>query len=166
MRRVRPSTWLLLEVIVVLGSVLAWQQRREARLRAALQQYRSWYPNEILIRFQGPVPSLDWPDEAPLGEVIEQIKLRTRWRRLPRGVPIEVDLAGLRQVGQSMRSPVPRPPANDDLSLGKKLQTVLAPLGLACEVKETCILITSWCAADADPTRLDLTNGTRSRRIE
>jgi hypothetical protein len=87
---------------------------------------------------------LDWPDGTPLGAAIERIKRQTRNFPSPflQGIPMYVDPDGLREASQSLGSPVKAPPS-ENLSFRTKLKFVLEPLGLACEVKDAAIVITS-----------------------
>ena len=68
------------------------------------------------------------------------------------GLPILVDPEGLREAGQSLSSPVAAPPADEPgvpaRSLRQQLQMILEPLGLAAEVKEGAIVITSRARVD------------------
>jgi hypothetical protein len=148
--RMRWSTLLIVVAISALGSIFMLQQRREERLREALALYKVRSHESVVARLHNWAPSLDWPDETPLADVIEQIKLDTRngWPRFPIGVPIVIDPVGLGDAGRSLSSPVQRPPVDQELSLGRKLQTVLKPLGLACQVKDATIVITSERMAD------------------
>jgi hypothetical protein len=152
MKPIRPSLVLLLVVILVLGYALTAQQRRVARLRSALARYKSQAHGQVIARLGAGAKiakGMDWPEGTPLSEVIEQIKSATsRPREFPNGIPIYVDLDGLRQAGRSLDSPVRQPPADDRLSLGKKLQIILEPLGLACQVKDASVVITSQGMVD------------------
>jgi hypothetical protein len=147
LRRIRPITVLLVVLILVLGYSLVVRQRREARLRAALAVYKG--RNQVAlagimknrIRF-------GWPDGTPLSGAIDEIKLVTNGGSgFSKGLPIVVEADGLREAGQSLDSPVKAPPDDDNppdcLPLGQKLRIVLEPLGLAAEVKDGVIVITS-----------------------
>jgi hypothetical protein len=144
-RRIPWSTLLFLFAIVTLGYIFMLQQRKEERLRAALALYKSRSHGKVATRLRSSAANVNWPDQTPLGEVLEKIKLATRtgFPRFPLGVPIVIDPVGLEVAGRSLDSPVQQPPADQDFSLGRKLQTVLKPLGLACEVKNATIVITS-----------------------
>lgn len=144
-RRIHWSTLLVLFAIVLLGCIFTLQQRKVERLRAALTVYKNGSHDRVVARLHNWAPNLDWPDQASLGEVIEQIKISTRREspRFPLGVPVTIDPVGLEEAGRSLSSPVRRPPADQELSLGRKLQTVLEPLGLACQVKDATIVITA-----------------------
>jgi hypothetical protein len=115
LRRIRPVTVLLLALIVVLGYSLAVQQRREARLRAALAVYEG--RNQVTLSEymrRGPAP-LKWPDGTPLSEAIDEIKQRTIGQfGFSNGIPILIDADGLREARQSLDSPVKAPPADDN----------------------------------------------------
>jgi hypothetical protein len=147
MKRVRPVTVILLALILVLGYSLAVRQRREARLRAALALYKKRATGEI-VRLRGDLIPTGWPEGTTLAEVIEDIKHAPCFSRdYPKGLPILVDPDGLREAGQSLSSPVPAPPPDDPnaqpLKLREKLRIILDPLGLAAEVKDGAIVITS-----------------------
>ena len=144
-RRIPWSTLLVLFAIVTLGCIFLLQQRKEERLRVALALYKSRSHGKVATRLRSRAKHLNWPDQTPLGEVLEKVKLDTRggFPRFPLGVPIVIDPVGLAMAGRSLDSPVQQPPADQDFSLGKKLQIVLKPLGLACEVKNATIVITS-----------------------
>jgi hypothetical protein len=151
MKRIRLGSVLLLVVLVVLGCALIVQQRREERLRAALAAYQSRSQGAI-VRIMGDSLPLDWQDDTSLEEVIELISLGTsnRWDSFPKGVPIFVDPVALRQAGKTLKSPVKAPPQDDEepLTFRLKLRAVLEPLGLACQVKEGALLITSRGTVD------------------
>jgi hypothetical protein len=140
------STLVLLIAIAALPSVVIAQQRKEARLEAALAHYKS-RSHGLVVQCIDQMAILNWPDESPLGEVVEQIKMCTTGRRprvnFPAGIPIAVDPVGLERAGRSLRSPVPSPPSDPGLTLGEKLRTVLEPLGLACDVKDASLVITA-----------------------
>jgi hypothetical protein len=145
-KHVQPSTVILLAAIVVLGSLLVIEERKAARLRAALTYYKSRSHERVVDRLQWRT-FLHWPDDSPLEEVIEQIKLSTAaprgWPNFPLGVPVEVDPIGLERAGRSLSSPVPSPPAGVNLTLAEKLRAVLEPLGLACEARDASLVITA-----------------------
>jgi hypothetical protein len=147
-KRIRFTDVLLLIVIFVLGYALDVQQRKEVRLRAALAQYKNRSHGEV-VRSMGLVFPLDWPYGTLLSEAIDRITKQTAgYRNLHlQRIPIYVDPDGLREAGQSLASRVKAPPSGN-LTFRKKLQAVLDPLGLACEVKDAAILITC-------PSRLD-----------
>jgi hypothetical protein len=90
---------------------------------------------------------LQWADNRPLAEVVEQIRLTTSvskgYSLFPLGIPITVDPIGLERAGRSLSSPVPGPPADPQLTLGQKLKAVLEPLGLACDVRDASVVITA-----------------------
>jgi hypothetical protein len=146
MKHIRPSTVFLVGAIVVLGSVLVIEERKAARLRAALIDYKSRSHERVVDQLRRKA-SLQWADDSPLQEVIEQIKVNTvatrGWPNFPLGVPVEVDPIGLERAGRSLSSPVPSPPADVNMTLGEKLQLVLEPLGLACEARDAALVITA-----------------------
>jgi hypothetical protein len=136
---------LVVVAVLALGGTLLVQQRRVERLRAALALYKRHSHKKVVAKLSSPAPGLDWPDETPLAEVIEQIKLNTQSGapQFSLVVPVVIDPVGLEQAGMALSSRVQRPPPGPDLSLGKKLLTVLKPLGLAYQVKDATIVITS-----------------------
>jgi hypothetical protein len=152
MKRIQPVTVLLLALIVVLGYSLVTRQRREARLREALALYKERATRQIADIMDWAI-GLDWPDDTPLGEAIEVVKASIpEHTGLPKGPPLLIDPDGLREAGQSLKSPVKAPPPDDPngklLSMREKLRIILEPLGLAAEVKNGAIIITSRRRAD------------------
>jgi hypothetical protein len=147
MKRIRPVTVLLLALIVVLGYSLAMRQRREARLRAALALYKQRAAGDLRLVMDH-YPGLDWPEGTSLGEVVGRIGAGN-WTRqyFPRGIPLIIDPDGLREAGQTLDSPVMAPPKDPTtgrpLSLRQQLRIVLEPPGLAAEIKDGAIVITS-----------------------
>src|SRR4051812_11356276 len=87
MRRLKLSTLILLIVILALGFALVVQQRREARLRSALELYRDRGQEKILDHLAGS-SALTYPDGSTLEDLLKQIKNQTRGIRLPGGIPI------------------------------------------------------------------------------
>jgi hypothetical protein len=121
----RPIPWstlLVLFAIVTLGCIFLLQQRKEERLRAALALYKSRSHGKVATRLRSWAKNLNWPDQTPLGEVLEKIKLDTRsgFPRFPLGVPIVIDPVGLEMAGRSLNSPVQQPPADQHFLPGKK----------------------------------------------
>jgi hypothetical protein len=157
MKRIRPVTVLLVALILFLGYTLVVGQRREARLREALALYRS--RNQVqLERFLRTAPlQFGWPNGTPLSQAIDEIRVvTTGLTAFSNGLPIVVDADGLREAGQSLGSPLGPPPPDNltgggsaggqspvILPLGEKLRIVLEPLGLAAEVKDGVVVITS-----------------------
>ena len=154
MKRIRPVTVLFLALILVLGYSLVIRQRREARLRAALALYKGRATGEIagLMEPIDPLDRPDWPKDTPLAEVIGRIKnarppgvsRRAPHPRRPGRAPGGRAVAGLADGGAAARrrSPAAAP-------LGEKLRILLEPLGLAAEVKDGAIVITSRARAEA-----------------
>jgi hypothetical protein len=154
MRRVQAGTLILLLIIVALGYGLVVHQRREGRLRAALALYKRRSHQGFVRVLNRPV-ILELPDEFSLGELIEEIKVRTHWPGLPNGLPIFIDAPGLREAGESLTSLVQEPPSEEPLPLLEHLRLMLEPLGLGYQVKDGAILITSRKAVDAAPASWD-----------
>jgi hypothetical protein len=145
--RLSRSNMVLLIVIAGLGFVTFVELRKEARLQAALARYKGRAHDQLVERLDWSAKLLNWPDQSPLAEVVEQIKVATSgpgWTRdFPLGIPVAVDPIGLEHAGQSLSSPVHSPPGDPDLTLGEKLRIVLEPLGLACDVKDATLVITA-----------------------
>jgi len=145
-KHIRLATVLLVVAIMVLGFRAVREEHKAARLRDALVYYKSRSHERVADRLRGKA-SLQWADDCPLEEVVEQIRLATAvskgWPLFPLGIPIEVDPIGLERAGRSLSSPVPSPPADVDLTLGEKLRAVLEPLGLACDVRDASLVITA-----------------------
>jgi type II secretory pathway pseudopilin PulG len=147
MKRIRPGIVILLIVIAVLGSALIVQQRREARLREALVAYQSRKRRQILRLLDHRIP-IDWPESTTLEDTIALIKYPTRlWPySMPQtGIPILVDPEALRKVGKTLKSTVKGLPTDPDrtVTFRQKLRSVLEPMGLAHEVKDGAIMITT-----------------------
>jgi hypothetical protein len=153
MKRVRLVTVLLLALILVLGYTLVIRQRREVRLRAVLALYKSRNQVQLERILHTAGIRFGWPDGTPLSEAIDEIEqVTTGVFGFSKGLPIVVDADGLREAGQTLGSPMKPPPSDDPppgdplpkiLPLGEKLRIVLDPLGLAAEVKDGVIVITS-----------------------
>ena len=145
--RLARSSIVLLVAIAIMSVVTFVEQRREARLRAALARFKSRAHHLVVERLDWKAQRLYWPDQSPLAEVVEQIRVTTTGRGapvdFPLGLPVAVDPIGLERAGQSLSSPVHSPPSDPDLTLGEKLQTVLEPLGLACDVQDASLVITA-----------------------
>jgi hypothetical protein len=147
MKRIRPSTVVLLAMIAALGYAVAVAQHREGRLREALAVYQEKAGHDLhtaLVSFA----ALDWPDGTPLRVAIAEIeKSPTVAHLFPRGLPIVFDPDGLAEVGQTIDSPVSAPPKESiehrPLPLSRQLRAMLQPLGLDAELKQGTIVITA-----------------------
>jgi hypothetical protein len=144
--RLSRGNILLLIAIAIIACLIFVEQRKEARLRVALAHFKSRSHHLVIERLDWRAV-LNWPDQSPLSEVVEQVRIGTTGRGspidFPRGVPITVDLLGLERAGCSLSSPVHSPPGDPDLTLGEKLRAVLEPLGLACDVRDASLVITA-----------------------
>ncbi len=137
-------------LILVLGYALIRQQRKEARLRDALAAYKSRADQKIVGVLGGWMP-LGWPDGTPLEGAIQRIKSASsaggRSPSFPKGIPIYVDGEALRRTGKTLQSPVkaaaPDPVNTVGPTLREKLRSFLEPMGLAYEVKDGAIMITT-----------------------
>ncbi len=147
---IRLGTVLLLVVILVLGFALIQEQAREARLQAALRAYKSQSEGQIASAIGGWL-SVDWPEGTTLEEAIERIKYASRQSTsFPKGIPIYVDSDALRRAGKTLKSPVKGLPPDPGrkITFRQKLRSVLEPMGLAYEVKDGAIMITTPDAID------------------
>jgi hypothetical protein len=144
MKRIRLSTVLLLVVILVLGYVSIEAQRREARLRDALASYKIRSQGQIVRTLDEWLP-IDWPEGTSLEDAIERIRSRTStpWLPWPKGVPILVDPDALRRAGKTLKSPVKGLHPDERYTFRQKLRSVLEPMGLAYEVRDGAIIITT-----------------------
>jgi hypothetical protein len=158
MRKLRASRLALLAIIVALGYLSVVHHRHEARLRAALAHYKSRSDRSFARVLARPVV-LELPDQYTLGELIEEIKVRTHWTGLPNGLPIFVDGVGLREAGKSLTSLVQESTTEEPLPLLEHLRRMLEPMGLAYQVRDGAILITSRKAVEAAPASGDPVGG-------
>ena len=149
---------LLLLAILVLGFFVVAEQRREARLRAALAQFQSRHHARIYEVLSSSIPwvggasavPLKWGGRDSLSAVVGQLSLltgRLAGRRL--SLTVEIDPVGLEEAGQSLRSMVKLPPApSGEIALDEVLQQILKPNNLAWQVKDGTLTITSQKALD------------------
>jgi hypothetical protein len=144
MKRIRLSTVLLLAVILVLGYVSIAAQRREARLREALAAYQSLSQGKLVSTLGGR-GAIDWPEGTSLEDAIERIRTSasTPWLPWPNGIPILVDPDALRRAGKTLKSPVKGLHPDERYTFRQKLRSVLEPMGLAYEVRDGAIIITT-----------------------
>jgi len=160
-RRIRLSTFLLLMVAVALLVGLYDQRRRQALLLDRLSLYRNLGGEGIYDALKLPGGSLIYLDGATLDVVLKKIKVLTtknpKAPKLTAGMPFFVDPIGLQEAGVSMGSRVKRPPSADSLTLGEHLARILDPLGLAYQVKDGYVMITSKESLDV-PLREDETD--------
>jgi hypothetical protein len=159
MKRIHPGTVLLLALILVLAYSLVIRQRREARLREALALYKERAGGDLRLVMRSN-PPLEWPGGTPLGKAIKRIVDSPPARyRFPQGLPILVDPDGLREAGQTLDSPVQAPPKDaaigEPLPLRQQLRIILEPLGLAAEIKDGAIVITSRGRTDEPAADID-----------
>jgi hypothetical protein len=147
--RLRLSTLLLLIVIMALGFGLIVQQRKEARLQAALALYRNQAAETILETLEQPIV-LAYSNGMTLEDVLKQVKAVTRRPKLPSGVPIYIDPVGLQEAERTLSVPIKTAPPEGELSLREQLRRLLKPLGLAFSVQQGCLMITSEESLDAD----------------
>lgn len=148
MRRWNLRTLILVIVVFALGFALFAQQRREARLRSALDLYRDRGHERILDLLDEPL-ALSYPSDQSLEDVMKQIKTRTKGNRLPSGIPIYVDPIGLSEAGVTMSSPAKPAASPQDRTLGEELTQILEPLGLAWKAGGGFLMITSKESLDA-----------------
>jgi hypothetical protein len=142
-RSIRLSTLLLLIVVMALLFGLFALKRREAYLLDSLSYYRNERTEGIYDALSRPLDPM-YPDTARLDEVLKLIRKRTTGRpKLPTGIPIYVDPIGLQEAGTSLGSPVKKPLSLERPTLGEHLRRILEPLGLAYEVKDGYLMITS-----------------------
>jgi hypothetical protein len=102
-----------------------------------------------IVQVLGGWMPLNLPYGTPLEEAIRQIQTSSSrgWNPVfPKGVPVYVDLDALRRAGKTLKSPMKAPPpdpGNHTYTFRQKLRSVLEPMGLAYEVKDGAIMITT-----------------------
>jgi hypothetical protein len=154
MKRIRLSTLILLIVIVAMGFGLVAQQRREARLNAALSLYRDRANEAILEMLDQPI-AVDYTDKSTLDDVLKQIRVLSRGARLTKGIPIYIDPIGLQEAQQSLIAPIQAPFPRGDLPLREQLRRILKPLSLSFSVASGYLMITSEDSMDEETVELD-----------
>lgn len=102
---------------------------------------------DLLIKLDRPI-TLTFPDETPLEDVLKFIKEATSAGPGDPGVPIYVDPIGLEESGKTLRSPVTLDLRN--IPARTMLRLVLKQLGLAYQVKDGLVTITSEASLDED----------------
>jgi hypothetical protein len=149
-RSIRLSTLLLSMVVVALVFGLYVQKRREAQLQAALSFYRDPMTEAIYDALDHPL-GLTYPDEAPLEDVLKEIRQRTTGSpKLKTGIAIYVDPIGMQEAEKSMLSTINRPPSADTLTLGEHLTHILHRLQLAYVVRDGFLMVTSKGSLDVE----------------
>ena len=154
MKRLHLPTLLLLALIAGLGYFAVEGQRREARLRAALAMYQARAGKDLdwVMALRDLTP-WERPEDARLGDVVRWVReIPSANRVFPRGVPVLVDIEGLREAGQTLDSRLtalpPEPGSTPEVpDIREKLRIILDPLGLAAEVRGGAIVITSRARA-------------------
>ncbi len=152
-QRIRLGTFLLL--IAVVGALVGLyaQSRREADLRAAIATYRNPKSEGIIDALDGP-DLLSGHDDSTLDDVLKELKRRTTKNpnlpKIPAGIPIYVDPLGLQEAQVSLSSKVKQVQvyASGNASLGEHLWLLLDSVGLAYQVKDGFLMITSQDSLD------------------
>jgi hypothetical protein len=107
---------LVLVIALLIG--LYAQHLREARLQHAISVYRHYRTEGIIEALEQPI-ALAYGDDAPLDEVLKEIKKQTtknpKLRKIPTGIPIYVDPISLQETECSLNSTVNRPASADAL---------------------------------------------------
>jgi hypothetical protein len=142
-RRIRLSTLLFLIVVAAMLFGLYAMKRRQAQLLAALSLYRNPRTEGFYEALDQP-STLTYAEGATLDVVLRQIKAQfaTNPKTLT-SIPMYVDPIGLHEAGVRLNSPIKRPPSADTLALGEHLARILDSLGLAYQVKDGFLMITS-----------------------
>jgi hypothetical protein len=146
LRPIRLSTFLLLVLVIALLIALYAYRVREARLQDQIAVYRHYRTEGIIDALALPITTT-YADGASLNDALKDIKQRTtknpKLPKIPNGIAIYVDPVGLLEAERSMDSPVKRPAGADAMTLGEHLRRVLDPMGLAYEVKDGYLMITT-----------------------
>ena len=149
------GTAFLLLAILILGLLVAREQHRETRLKAALARFQNREHQEIystlnyatLDPTSSPLSLVSWGGNSSLETVLDHITaLTTRAPiRGPRRVlSVEVDATGLQETGLSLKSVAKLPAAPTDLiEIRAVVLQMLAPFDLAYQVKDGRLTITS-----------------------
>ena len=91
--------------------------------------------------------NVGWPQGTTLEDAIDRIQTMSSKRAasLPKGIPIYVDPEALQRTGKTLKSPMVGLPVDPQgrTRFREKLRTILEPMGLACEVKDGAIWITT-----------------------
>jgi hypothetical protein len=117
-------------------------ETKQAELQSivAEQQLADLAPTQaILAALAKPIP-MRFPHETPLEDVLKYIKSATAGPA-DTGIPIYVDPVGLHEAGKRMDSPVTLD--LEGVPLGTTLKFVLKQLGMAYEVRDGLLRITS-----------------------
>jgi hypothetical protein len=94
----------------------------------------------------GKLVPMSFPNETPLEDVIKYIRSATKGPNFSEGIPIYVDPLGLQEAVKTMASPVVLDVK--DVPLRTSLKVMLKQLGLAFEVKDGLLSITSQESID------------------
>ena len=153
------GTALLLLAILVLGLLVVKHQRREARLRAALVQFKRGAHEKMNDRFDvsylwagGAAIPFNWGSSDSFGTVIQHLTSLTR--RVPRmssriRLNVELDTAGLLEAGLTLHSRVQLPPApTHDTTVRELFEQILEPNDLAWHLHDETLTFTSRKALD------------------
>jgi hypothetical protein len=113
----------------ILRAQIIDREAQDRAIRAALEK-------PLALSFQ----------KAPLEDVLKFIKSSTKGDGLPNGLPIYIDPVGLQEAGKTMTSPVTV--ESGKAPLKDSLRTLLKALGLAYQVRDGLLTITSIEAND------------------
>jgi hypothetical protein len=147
------GTTFLLLAILVLGVLIAAQQRREARLREALAHFHGRTHEKIHSRLNNPIflkggvaaIPLNWGGTESLDVVLRELTIPTaRLAGRPRSFAVVIDPHGLLEAGLALQSTVqlPRVPKGE-LTFSELLAQILEPNGLAWKVEDGTLTFTS-----------------------
>jgi tetratricopeptide (TPR) repeat protein len=104
----------------------------------------------ILDALKQPI-SMPFPNETPIEEILNYIKTATQSERLPGGIPMYVDPAGLTEAEITMSSPVT---VNlEGVPLKTSLRLLLKQIGLTYTVKDGLMTVTAELSAN-QPTEI------------
>jgi hypothetical protein len=149
------GTAFLLLAILVLGVLVAREQHRETRLRAALARFQRQAHRDIhnslcyltLDPKDSPLASVTWGQNSTLESVIDQITAfakRASVGGTRRAVSVEVDAIGIEADGQSINSIATLPTApTREIAVRDVLLQLLQPFDLAYQVRDGCLTITT-----------------------
>jgi hypothetical protein len=105
-------------------------------------RYYSLSPaDRAIVDALGQRHDMPFAEGETLEEILKYIKTRSVVAHRPHGIPIYVDPFGLDETGKTMQTPVQI--SSKGATLNTSLKQILTPLGLAYQVKDGLLTITS-----------------------
>ncbi len=117
----------------------------EAGSKVALGPGQDPRSRQIVAKLEEPI-SMSFPEETPLGDVVKYIRQATVSSDMPSGIQIYVDPSGLQEAEKTLNSTVQID--LEGVPLRRMLQLMLSQIGLAYQVVDGMLYITSSESAD------------------